>query len=197
MPLVDSQTIRYHVWPPRARIEIRPDPEAFPTLERRVRFHMKETGSAAVRWPVGSRDSIACWRLAERGRVLRSGPTPELARRSRTIAQCTRALAYAWRSASACGQHRPLGCRVGGSGSHSRARAPQYRHLDGIIVMVGASDVYHWLEEGAPPSRPSAAVPEERLFSITRSSASAGDRASGLSWSSRAGYAGRGFAIPR
>jgi hypothetical protein len=31
--------------------------------------------------------------------------------------------------------------------------------------MVGASDVYHWLEEGALPSRPSAAVPEERLFS--------------------------------
>ena len=31
--------------------------------------------------------------------------------------------------------------------------------------MVGASDVYHWLEDGAPPSRPPSTVPELMLFS--------------------------------
>jgi lysophospholipase L1-like esterase len=41
---------------------------------------------------------------------------------------------------------------------------PNYRHLDAILIMVGASDVYHWLEEGASPSRPPSLVPEEMLF---------------------------------
>src|SRR3989442_14013267 len=35
---------RYCVWPPRARLEIRPDPEAFPELERRVRFPINADG---------------------------------------------------------------------------------------------------------------------------------------------------------
>src|SRR3989442_15431284 len=35
---------RYCVWPPRARLEIRPDPEAFPELERRGRFPVNADG---------------------------------------------------------------------------------------------------------------------------------------------------------
>jgi lysophospholipase L1-like esterase len=45
---------------------------------------------------------------------------------------------------------------------------PQYGRLDVILIMVGASDVYHWLQEGAPPSRPPAPVPELMLFSCHR-----------------------------
>src|SRR5437762_1947916 len=41
---------------------------------------------------------------------------------------------------------------------------PQYRRLDVIVVMVGASTVYHWLEDGAPPSSPPSVVPESLLF---------------------------------
>src|SRR5207237_4465998 len=32
------------------------------------------------------------------------------------------------------------------------------------LIMVGASDVYHWLEEGAQPARPPTCVPEFMLF---------------------------------
>src|SRR5438093_13156053 len=35
---------RYYVWPPQARLEIRPDPAAFPELERRARFHVNADG---------------------------------------------------------------------------------------------------------------------------------------------------------
>jgi lysophospholipase L1-like esterase len=41
---------------------------------------------------------------------------------------------------------------------------PQYRHLDAILIMVGASDVYHWLEEGARPAHPPSPVSEAMLF---------------------------------
>jgi len=41
---------------------------------------------------------------------------------------------------------------------------PQYRHLDALLIMVGASDVYHWLEEGAPATHPPTPVPELALF---------------------------------
>jgi lysophospholipase L1-like esterase len=41
---------------------------------------------------------------------------------------------------------------------------PQYGHLDALLIMVGASDVYHWLEDGAPP-RPPRPVSELMLFS--------------------------------
>jgi len=41
---------------------------------------------------------------------------------------------------------------------------PQYGRLDAILIMVGASDVYHWLEEGVPSQAPST-VPELSLFS--------------------------------
>src|ERR1043165_3748229 len=41
---------------------------------------------------------------------------------------------------------------------------PNYERLDLLIVMVGASTVYHWLEDGAPLDRPPAVVPEDALF---------------------------------
>src|SRR5438552_18107057 len=42
---------------------------------------------------------------------------------------------------------------------------PQYDRLDAILIMVGASDAYHWVEIGAPPSRAPTPVPELTLFS--------------------------------
>lgn len=42
---------------------------------------------------------------------------------------------------------------------------PNYRHLDLIVIMVGASDVLRWLEAGAPPSRSAAPLTEAELFS--------------------------------
>jgi lysophospholipase L1-like esterase len=41
---------------------------------------------------------------------------------------------------------------------------PNYDRLDAIVVMVGASTAYHWLEDGAPPACAPSVVPEQLLF---------------------------------
>jgi len=41
---------------------------------------------------------------------------------------------------------------------------PRYPRLSAIVILVGASDMLRWMEEGAPPSAPSAAVPTAELF---------------------------------
>jgi lysophospholipase L1-like esterase len=157
---------RYHVWPPRARIEIRPDPEAFPTLERRVRFHVNADGERGGDVGAGEQglyrvlavggSAVECFALDQP--VSWPGVLEQLLNEPERL--------------HTLGARRVHVGNIGHSGVGSadldlilERVLPQYRHLDGIIVMVGASDVYHWLEEGAPPSRPSVAVPEERLFS--------------------------------
>jgi hypothetical protein len=40
---------------------------------------------------------------------------------------------------------------------------PRYGRLSAIVILVGASDVLRWLEEGAP-ARPSSRVPVDELF---------------------------------
>jgi len=157
---------RYYVWPPRARIEVRPDPEAFPELARRVRFHINadgERGGDVVSGEQGlyrvlavGGSSVECFALDQP--LSWPGVLEQLLNAPDRL--------------HALGARRAHVGNIGHSGVGSadldlilERVLPQYGHLNGIIVMVGASDVYHWLEEGAPPSRPSAAVPEERLFS--------------------------------
>ena len=157
---------RYHVWPPRARIEIRPDPEAFPTLERRVRFHMNGDGERGGEVASGEQGLYRV--LAVGGSAVECFALDQ----PRSWPGVLEQLLNAPERLHTLGARRVHVGNIGHSGVGSadldlilERVLPQYRHLDGIIVMVGASDVYHWLEEGAPPSRPSAAVPEERLFS--------------------------------
>jgi len=157
---------RYYVWPPRARIEVRPDPEAFPELARRVRFHINADGERGGDVASGEQglyrvlavggSSVECFALDQ------PLSWPGVLEQLLNAPDRLRAL----------GARRAHVGNIGHSGVGSadldlilERVLPQYGHLNGIIVMVGASDVYHWLEEGAPPSRPSAAVPEERLFS--------------------------------
>ncbi len=157
---------RYHVWPPRARIEIRPDPEAFPTLERRVRFHINADGERGG--DVASGEQGLYRVLAVGGSAVECFALDQ----PRSWPGVLEQLLNAPERLHTLGARRVHVGNIGHSGVGSadldlilERVLPQYRHLDAIIVMVGASDVYHWLEEGAPPSRPSAAVPEERLFS--------------------------------
>jgi lysophospholipase L1-like esterase len=157
---------RYHVWPPRARIEVRPDPEAFPTLERRVRFHINADGERGG--DVASGEQGLYRVLAVGGSAVECFALDQPLSWPSVLEH----LLNAPERLDALGARRVHVGNIGHSGVGSadldlilERVLPQYRHLDAIIVMVGASDVYHWLEEGAPSSRPSAAVPEERLFS--------------------------------
>jgi lysophospholipase L1-like esterase len=156
---------RYYVWPPGARIDIRMDPEVFPELERRGRFYINADGERGAdlrggegglyRILVAGGSSVECFALDQPtswpGALEQLLNTPD--------------------SLAALGARRVHVGNIGHSGVGSAdldlilARVlPQYRHLDAILVMVGASDVYHWLEDGAPVSRPPSPVPELMLF---------------------------------
>lgn len=41
---------------------------------------------------------------------------------------------------------------------------PHYEKLDAIVLMVGASDILHWLEKGAPSSVEGTNIPPEAIF---------------------------------
>jgi len=157
---------RYYVWPPRARIEVRPDPEAFPELARRVRFHINSEGERGG--DVASGEQGLYRVLAVGGSSVECFALDQPLSWPGVLEQLLNAPDRLY----ALGTRRAHVGNIGHSGVGSadldlilERVLPQYGHLNEIIVMVGASDVYHWLEEGAPASRPSAAVPEERLFS--------------------------------
>src|SRR5438034_5022928 len=157
---------RYYVWPPQARLEIRPDPDAFPELDRQARFHVNadgERGGEVVRGEDGlyriltvGGSAVECFALDQ----------------PKTWPGVLEQLLNAPDRLYALGARRVHVGNVGHSGIGSPELdvilehiLPQYGHLDAIIVMVGASDIYHWLEQGAPPSRAAPPVPEEMLFS--------------------------------
>ncbi len=156
---------RYSVWPPHARIEIRMDPDVFPELERRVRFYINADGERGGdvragepglrRILVAGGSAVECFGLDQPtswpGSLERLLNMPE----SRAI----------------LGARRVHVGNIGHSGVGSAELElilahvlPQYSHLDAILIMVAASDVYHWLEEGAQPGRPPSCVPEHMLF---------------------------------
>jgi lysophospholipase L1-like esterase len=156
----------YHVWPPRAKIEIRPDPEAFPDLDRRARFDVNADGergsdvradeAGLYRILAAGGSAVECFALDQPkswpGTLERLLDVPE--------------------SRLALGARRVHVGNIGHSGVGSAELdlilervLPRYGPLDAMLIMVGTSDVYHWLEDGAAPSRPPACVPELLLFS--------------------------------
>jgi lysophospholipase L1-like esterase len=157
---------RYYVWPPRARIEIRPDAATFPGLQRRVRFHVNANGERGAEVAGGENGLYRV--LAVGGSAVECFALDQPLTWPGVLEQ----LLNAPENLHAVGAGRVHVGNIGHSGVGSadldvilERVLPQYRHLDVIIVMVGASDVYHWLEEGAPASTPPSPVPEEMLFS--------------------------------
>lgn len=156
---------RYHVWPAHARTEIRMDPETFPELESRCRFDINADGERGrdvgagepglYRILVAGGSAVECFGLDQ--------PTSWPARLERLL--------NAPEVLTALRARRVHVGNIGHSGVGSAELEliltrllPQYGHLDAILIMVGASDVYHWLEEGASPARAPACVAESLLF---------------------------------
>lgn len=158
---------RYSVWPPGTRSEIRLATEVFPELEPRVRFDINADGERGNDVPRGGEglyrvlatggSAVECFALDQPkswpGVLERLLNTPEGLRSLRA-------------------RHVHVG-NIGHSGVGSadldvilERVLPQYRRLDLILIMVGASDVYHWIAEGAPSSHASSPVPEQMLFAI-------------------------------
>ena len=156
----------YYVWTPGKRLEIRPDPEVFPQLERRVRFDVNADGERGGDVAGGEPGLY---------RILVAGGSPV---ECRALDQYTSWPGAVERLLSAPDKLRALGARrvhVGNMGCSGVAAAdldlmferllPRYRHLAAIVIMVGGNDVFHWLENGAPPSLPPSPLPAATLFS--------------------------------
>ena len=156
---------RFYVWPPGMRLEVRQDPKVFPEVEPRVRIHINADGERGgevrgdadglYRILVAGGSSVECFALDQKT----SWPG---------------ALEGVLNGRDALQVLRARRVHVGNIG-HSGVGAadldlilerllPQYDRLDAVIIMVGASTVYHWLEDGAPPSVPPSVVPEPLLF---------------------------------
>lgn len=163
---------RYAVWPPYMRQEIRLARDVFPELEPRVRFDINSDGERGAEAP---RDRRGLFRvLATGGSAVecfaldQSSTWPAVLERLLNEPAILRRLGGGGRVG---GTQRVHVGNIGHSGVGAAELdlilervLPQYEKLDLILIMVGASDVYHWIEEGAPPSRPASRVPEMLLF---------------------------------
>lgn len=156
---------RYAVWPPHMRQEIRLASDVFPELEPRVRFDINRDGERGGDVP---RDSRGLYRVLATG-----GSAVECF----ALDQPTSwpgALERLLNQPESLQELNARRVHVGNI-AHSGVGAaeldlifervlPQYERLDLILIMVGASDVYHWIEQGAPSGRPATPVPEPLLF---------------------------------
>jgi lysophospholipase L1-like esterase len=140
----------YYVFPPGLRLRMRPDPETFPQLERATRFDVNTVGERGRELPVS--DNL--YRVLVAG-----GSQPE----GFLLDQDT-----TWPGALQClldapERRRELGATHVHVGSIARSGVgsealelifkrvlPRYPRLQLIIIMVGATDVLRWLEQGAP-----------------------------------------------
>ena len=159
------QRSRYYVWPPRTRLEMRLDHAVFPDLDPRVRFDINADGERGGTAPA---DEPGLFRiLAAGGSAVECYALDQ----TKTWPGVLERMLNEPDRLEILGAPRVHVGNVGHSGVGSaeldrilECLLPQYRRLDAILIMVAASDVYHWLEEGAPPARPPSAVPEDMLF---------------------------------
>jgi len=150
---------RYHVWVPGLRVELRQDPGVFPHVEPRVRLDVNADGERGGEVPG---DGTGCFRVLVAG-----GSAAECL----ALDQPTSwpgALERLLTSSDSLQKLRATRVHVGNIARSGIASSeldlifervlPQYgAPLSAIVIMVGASDVLKWLEEGAPESRPAQA----------------------------------------
>ena len=156
---------RYRVWPPGWRLELRQDPGVWAEVEPRVRFEINADGerggeltgdtAGLYRVLVAGGSAAECFALDQ--------PTSWPGTLERLLNDAG--------SLDALGARRVHVGNIAHSGVGSAELnlilervLPQYGRLNAILIMVGASDIYHWLEEGAPLQPPSI-VSELGLFS--------------------------------
>lgn len=150
----------HYVFPPGLRLHLRPDPEVFPQLEPLVRFEINSEGERGGEVPrVRSHERL--YRVLVVG-----GSQPEgyLLDQDTSWPGALQRLIEPPDHLQRLGASKVHVGSIARSGVGSEALSlilervlPRYPRLQTIIVLVGASDVLQWLEEGAPPSPPSPA----------------------------------------
>ena len=147
---------RYHVCLPGLRLELRLDRSVLPDLEPVVRFEINADGERGPDVSSGDDDLY---------RVLVAGGS---AVEGYFLDQASHWPGVLERLLGAARAH--VGS-IGRSGVASRDLdvilervLPQYRRLDVVLIMVGASDVLSWLACGAPPDAPAPPAPVSGVF---------------------------------
>ena len=141
----------YFVWPPGVRQRILPDPDVFPELERVVRFDINRAGERGDELP---RSAHGLYRVLVAGGSQPEGfLTDQYTSWPGALHQLLRA-PECLRRLGASRVH--VGC-IARAGVGSEALdlilervLPRYPRLQLIIVLVGATDVIRWMEQGAP-----------------------------------------------
>jgi lysophospholipase L1-like esterase len=152
----------YYVLTPGMRLRVYPDREVFPQLEKVVRFDVNRDGERGDDPP---RSDEGLYRVLVAG-----GSQPE----GYLLDQATSWPGALQERLDTEAHLRRLGARRVHVGSIARSGVgaealdlifdrvlPRYRRLDAIVILIGASDVLRWLEEGAPSSPPPAVQPDD------------------------------------
>jgi lysophospholipase L1-like esterase len=145
----------YYVFPPGLRVDVRPDPQSYPHLDRSARFEVNGDGERGDEVPRSTRGLyrilVAGGSVAECYLLDQDTSWPGALHRLLERPEHLERL-------SASGVH--VG-NIAHSGMGSEAVdlvlervLPRYPRLQAILIFVGVSDVSHWLEVGAPPHPP-------------------------------------------
>jgi lysophospholipase L1-like esterase len=156
----------YHVFAPGLRLRLHIDRDVLPELESIVRFDVNSDGERGGEVPrIGSGESL--YRVLVVG-----GSQPEgylLDQESCWPGALQRQLA-APRQLQRLGASKVHVGSIAKSGVGSEALdllltrvLPRYPRLQAIVILVGASDMLHWLEEGAP-DRPASRTRVKNIF---------------------------------
>jgi lysophospholipase L1-like esterase len=144
---------RYYVFPPGWRLRLHLDPRTFPDLQPVTRFEINRDGERGSEPP---RSAAGLYRVLVAG-----GSQPEGSFLDQDAAwpAVVQRLLERPDHRQALGASRVHVGSIGRSGVGSAALdlifervLPRYPRLQLIVVLVGVSDVLHWLEEGAPRS---------------------------------------------
>ena len=155
----------YYVWAPGFRVRRHSDPEVFPELKPVVRFEVNSDGERGDEVP-GVSENL--YRLLVAGGSAVEGYLLEQPTSWPSVLQ---RLLGTPEHLQLLGASRVHVGNIARSGVGSQALhlifervLPRYRHLDAIVIMVGISDVYQWLQNGAPASLQPAPVPVSEVF---------------------------------
>lgn len=142
---------RYYVFPPGLRLRVHPDRAVSPQLPPTARFHINRDGERGDE-PPRSRDGL--YRILVAGGSMSEGYFLDQDTTWPGVMQ--RMLQRRDRLAALGASRVHVGCiarsGVGSEGLDlifSRV-LPQYRRLQLIVVVVGVTDVMHWIEQGTP-----------------------------------------------
>ena len=155
-----------YVFPPGLRMRLHVDRETFPELESIARLEINGDGERGGEVP-RLRRGETLYRVLVAG-----GSQPECYLLDQDVSwpgALQRVLATPSHRQTLAASYVHVGSIArSGVGAEALDRIlarvlPRYERLDAIVILVGASDVLRWLEEGVPDA-PSSSVPTSELF---------------------------------